>query len=149
MSNAVTIFSLPHDACVFHSDMYMENWRCKPENFLVDQPGPRTMASRLVCSPASACIVSMMCRAPSSFSGQHRTLGRRRVLHAGEGASAIRMRWQRPEPRRPLSTRCIERHGPHCRGNVVLLLLEVAPSFTFPYLRPLHRGRPVSILAFS
>jgi hypothetical protein len=95
MSNAVTIFSLPHDAFVFFIQICA--WRIgdlKPENFLVGQPGPRTMASWLACSPACACIVSMMCGAPSSFSGQHRTLGQRRVLHAGEGASAIVMRWR-------------------------------------------------------
>jgi hypothetical protein len=82
------------------------------------------MASWLACSPACACIVSMMCGPPSSFSGQHCTLGQRSVLHAGEGASAIRMRWRRCEPRRLLATRATE--------AVVHHTLQRAPWTTLP-----------------
>jgi hypothetical protein len=120
------------------------------------------LACSPACSPACACIVSMMCGAPSSFSGQHRTLGQRRVLHAGEGASAIVMRWRRREPRRLLATRATEDVVHHKlqrapwttlrmeRGGVAaaagggarlhLAILETAPSWQACIVPRLHPG---------
>jgi hypothetical protein len=132
--------------------MCMENWRFKPKNFHVGQPGPRTMESWLACSPACACIVSMMYGAPSSFSGQHRTLGQTRVLHAGEGASAIRMRWRRCRATEAVVHHMLQRAPwttlPRERGiaaagggaHLHLAILEAGPSWQACVVPRFHPG---------